>query len=563
MISLYKPIIVNKDLLFGSIFKELKDKYQFDICYIIMFDDSGNYATVLDSFPNEAVYKLETEYINLRESNHILNLLLKEKKVVICDKELIFFNECQYKHLLLGVSKEVYIPVSSLYNDSKEIIGCVYLAAKKSKPNFNFDFLNKEGYLNSFSIVYYAFNIIYEKYREKKKFLSLANIFCEIYKNQYEQINHLFNVGYWSLLIASELELNEKQRYKLYIAAILHDVGTLYLPQELMNKNGRFTKKEYETMKKHSIYGANIIREITNGLEELNDIDIIIKHHHERYDGEGYPDNLKGEEIPLFSRIIAVADAMDSMMSERTYKNQLEVSRIIDEFKFEKNKQFDEKLADIIIRLIVKQKRDTEAILGPVTWGTLLISNSMGNYDVQGDLVKRLHGYEFISNEFDFKDSKFFIENEIKSCSFIVIKSGVIYEFSVKFTNITTNKFFIKEVILKPTNQYFSMFWDLYGEVKENNGHIMDVGIRQVGGNIITFYTIIDGQERIFLNNVYSLRITFEDGEIIEIAGQIIRKYKSDTYEYYDFEFNNINEHIRDKIFKQLFQKQSEVRRML
>jgi HD-GYP domain-containing protein (c-di-GMP phosphodiesterase class II) len=116
--------------------------------------------------------------------------------------------------------------------------------------------------------------------------------------------------------MANHLELGETEKKALQWASILHDVGKIGVPENILNKKGRLDDKEYEIIKKHPAKGYNILRP----LEQLSGALPGILHHHERYDGTGYPKGLKGEEIPLQARIIAVADTFDAMTSERAYR---------------------------------------------------------------------------------------------------------------------------------------------------------------------------------------------------------------------------------------------------
>jgi HD-GYP domain-containing protein (c-di-GMP phosphodiesterase class II) len=135
---------------------------------------------------------------------------------------------------------------------------------------------------------------------------------------------HTERVTQYALIIAGELEdMPEALAYKnfketLHVASLLHDVGKIGVPDSILNKNTQLTKDEYEKVKEHSVTGAAILYPI----RELGDIAKEVRAHHERFEGTGYPDNLKGEEIPFIARIIAVADTFDAITSDRPYRQK-------------------------------------------------------------------------------------------------------------------------------------------------------------------------------------------------------------------------------------------------
>jgi putative nucleotidyltransferase with HDIG domain len=135
---------------------------------------------------------------------------------------------------------------------------------------------------------------------------------------------HTERVTKYALAIANELDgIPEAQAYEnfketLHVAALLHDVGKIGVPDSILNKKSQLTKEEYERVKDHSITGAAILYPI----RELGDIAREVRAHHERYDGTGYPDGLKGENIPFISRIISVADTYDAITSDRPYRQK-------------------------------------------------------------------------------------------------------------------------------------------------------------------------------------------------------------------------------------------------
>jgi putative nucleotidyltransferase with HDIG domain len=127
---------------------------------------------------------------------------------------------------------------------------------------------------------------------------------------------HSTRLAEWALHVAGELGLNEGAQKDIEIAALLHDIGKVGIPDAILNKPARLTAEEYALMKKHPEYGWAVLRQIP-GMERAS---LIILHHHESFDGSGYPGNLKGEEIPMGSRIVSVIDAFDAMVSSRPYR---------------------------------------------------------------------------------------------------------------------------------------------------------------------------------------------------------------------------------------------------
>ena len=132
------------------------------------------------------------------------------------------------------------------------------------------------------------------------------------------------------------------------LAGLLHDIGKIGIPESILDKPGKLTKEEYEIVKRHPEIGA----EILSSIRQFEEVVPAIRHHHERYDGRGYPDGLKGEEIPVMARIIAVADAFDAMLSKRPYRDALSLNSAVKELQRNKGSQFDPQIVDILLNII-------------------------------------------------------------------------------------------------------------------------------------------------------------------------------------------------------------------
>lgn len=159
---------------------------------------------------------------------------------------------------------------------------------------------------------------------------------------------HSTRVAKYSVMIAKRMGYSGEKLEQLQYAALLHDIGKIGIPNEIINKPSRLTDEEYEVIKTHPAIGGKILDEIS----EIPDIAIGARWHHERYDGNGYPDKLKGTEIPEIARIIGVADAYDAMTSNRSYRNLVSQEIVRSEIEKGKSSQFDPDIADVMIRLI-------------------------------------------------------------------------------------------------------------------------------------------------------------------------------------------------------------------
>ena len=148
-----------------------------------------------------------------------------------------------------------------------------------------------------------------------------------------------------ALIIAEKLDLSEDEKQVLNIGALLHDIGKLGIPDSILKKEGKLTAEEFATIKDHPLLGFNI------AIQFIHDNNILscIRSHHERYDGQGYPDRLREKEIPIYARIISVADAYHAMIYDRPYRKGLSKDYAIDELLKNKGSQFDPDIVNALI----------------------------------------------------------------------------------------------------------------------------------------------------------------------------------------------------------------------
>jgi len=191
--------------------------------------------------------------------------------------------------------------------------------------------------------------------REKVTFLfeDMQDLFLSTVKSLAEAIEakdkltygHCERIRNYSVRLGKKFNLTSDEIKDLEYASLLHDVGKIAVPESILSKPGKLTKKEYDIVKTHPVKGVSIL----GSIKQLAGAIVGIKYHHERYDGNGYPEGLKGKEIPLIARIISVADAFDAMISDRPYRKKMKKEEVIRIIVDEKNKQFDSEVVEKFI----------------------------------------------------------------------------------------------------------------------------------------------------------------------------------------------------------------------
>ncbi|KAF2957321.1 hypothetical protein AS159_09890 [Thermotoga sp. Ku-13t] len=179
----------------------------------------------------------------------------------------------------------------------------------------------------------------------QKRLLSVVVKALEYY--DYYTRGHSENVARYASLFAESLGLDRSIIRRLFWAGMVHDVGKIFVPQQILSKNGLLSVEEYELVKIHPVKSFELLNEA--GLEEIAKI---ARHHHERYDGKGYPDGLMADAIPFESRILAVADAFDAMTTNRPYKRAMTLEEAILEIERCSGSQFDPHLAEAFVKLL-------------------------------------------------------------------------------------------------------------------------------------------------------------------------------------------------------------------
>ncbi|HTL51739.1 MAG TPA: HD-GYP domain-containing protein, partial [Planctomycetota bacterium] len=191
--------------------------------------------------------------------------------------------------------------------------------------------------------------------RTQRLFINVLTVINKILetKDPYTRF-HSQSVAKWSRQIGRDLNLHEDDLNRLTLGALLHDFGKVGVKDDLLNKPSYLTAEEFSSVKTHPVIGRELLRSI----EDLQDVLPIIAHHHERWDGRGYPDGMAGEGIPLWARIVCIADAIDTMATPRKYKPAFPLEKVIAEIRSCSGLQFDPRLVDICVLILEGRIRE-------------------------------------------------------------------------------------------------------------------------------------------------------------------------------------------------------------
>ncbi|MBR3039239.1 MAG: HD-GYP domain-containing protein [Lachnospiraceae bacterium] len=245
---------------------------------------------------------------------------------------------CLFKYIERPKRRYLYLIIFFLGHFFSDYYWGIYVLTMHTYPTVS-EFMAYLGW----NIAYiFLFLVIFRFRRESKKFfhpLMLWPLLTNI---------PLFRVAKYSKMIARRAGYSESKQDEIYMMGLLHDVGKIGVPDEVLNYPGKLSSEDFEKIKKHPVTGFNILQSI----KERSELSIGARWHHERYDGKGYPDGIAGEKIPEEARIIAVADAYDAMSSKRNYRDMMPQEKVREEIEKGSGTQFDPRFAKIMLQMM-------------------------------------------------------------------------------------------------------------------------------------------------------------------------------------------------------------------
>lgn len=263
-------------------------------------------------------------------------------------------NDKQYKASFYGMLNSGSLLAMPFIRQNR-LLGTIVLYRQAGVSSFNQDDLKCLSVLSCITAVAVE-NL--EIYDEMKSYFTgtIRALITTVETKDFFTFGHSARVAKYTLMIAEQLNLPEMDKRRLEYIALLHDIGKIGIPEDILKKTAPLTDEEWAVLRTHPELGENIVRSIHFLPEGAS----VIRHHHEHYNGAGYPDGLKGEEIPFFARIISIADAFDAMSSGRPYRESIGKEKAMLELLACKDTQFDPALVDLFIRAL-EQRPDRTA----------------------------------------------------------------------------------------------------------------------------------------------------------------------------------------------------------
>jgi HD-GYP domain-containing protein (c-di-GMP phosphodiesterase class II) len=510
---------------------------------VLIYDD--DYSRISYKYPkNDEVYTINHK--ELKES--ISSEMFSNNQVKL--------NRCVYSEDEIWYHMDIYLP----YTANKLLLGSFIFQYENEQDLISKLKTHDTGYVEqlcyhiqtvvaSYEKLYYTIDMYSELLMAKDHFMPY----------------HMTNVANWSLKLALELDIVGKDRLNLYIAALLHDVGKLMIPDSIINKPGKLTEEEFDVVKEHSPKGAKIIEATLYGMSIFQKVPDIILHHHEKWDGSGYPAGLMGAEIPLAARVLKVADSVDAMLSRRAYKNQMSYQSVINELSVCSGIHFDPRVANKMIEILDEYvKRGSEETISNTNFiGQASITFYYNRYDniraYKGNLIIRKNIAQFIVHDQDLDEDLDL--NLIYRVTISFLSMNDFIEYKVNVQDIIGNRILVKDFIFLPTDKLFSLIWEGKTKITIDDNIKVEADIMKLGGSTIVLSSDIDHHDKIVGNMGKSYFIhldeSIEDLNLnLNVNVRLLKYYKSSNQYIYIFNYVELLPAQKDSILRLLFRKQ-------
>ncbi|MDD3140186.1 MAG: HD domain-containing protein [Lachnospiraceae bacterium] len=450
-------------------------------------------------------------------------------------------------------SQEILIP---FYDYTKSLRGFVYFATN------NYFNLEIESNIEFFYLTGLLINTIENEMalsmRNENLFEMIYLLIDVIHSKDSSLISNIYAVSYWCKAIASQMKLPDKDIRKLQLSALLHDLGKIFIDDSILRKQGNLTESEFAIIRKRVDYSYTIVQRISS-VYLLEDIPEIILHYQERIDGTGYPQGLSGDNIPQLSKILCVAKAIASMLSNTLYRQARTIDQVIIELKNNSGTQFDVDVAESAIYLLIYKNELISDYLSDIGSFSIICFQLRSNdsFSLEGTIHKKDGNYIFRP----MKQIANFDLCQIIKCNLYLNTNERIIRLKPTIDAITHNEIVISNIDLITEEESFSIKWSLAGTITTETDITYEILTTLIGGEYLDFYI-----HKITFSEAFTkgtIRIKFSSNEDTLLHGIVVYQQLLGNKVYIRFKYTNVSETINRTVFTAIFRRQLEVRKLI
>lgn len=380
---------------------------------------------------------------------------------------------------------------------------------------------------------------------------------------------HMTNVANLCLDMSKRAKLSVLDTSKLYIAALLHDIGKLYIEDDIINNENKYSFTEFEIVKSHSQKGYEMAKSELSDLPLLSDVPNIIRCHHEWYDGSGYPLGIIGDDIPYLSRILTIADSIDAMLTHRTYKKQKDRNVVMKELMDCSGKQYDPKLVKIAVDVLRASSihYDIEDVVG----NNYIHNVSLAYYYDDFNKTETINGslvlHESLGN-FMLDESFGHIVHKMQGAKICFFYLNDVYEYAVDIERQVGNQLILKNFNFSPLEKYFSIAWPLKTSLFYPNSRRWDAKVIKIGSSSLVFEVNSKIKEDFlaYKNQMLTVPVHLkidEFNEFVEVECRVMQHFEFENKMVVFTKTIGVKDNKKEKLVRALFKKQIFDRRIL
>jgi len=324
--------------ILGRIVDVVDSVFNPDRTFVILKDKEGN--------PIPSVFKYKEGAGNAQISYTIVRKAIEERTALVTrDAGMDERFKRGMSIVIGGIRSAMCVPIAA----GEKVLGAIYIDTVGRAQEFNSVDLELLGAVaKQAALALHRAQLM--KSVERAYYSTVRVMVAAVEaKDEYTK-GHSERVTTYSLRLADHVGLTGKRLDILRLAALLHDIGKIGVPEHILNKSGKLSDEEFETIKKHPEVGYRIIKNIDS--EDASEVAKIVRYHHERYDGKGYPDGVAGKDIHVFARLIAVCDTYDAMTSHRPYRAPMPKEKVLEELERGAGNQWDPTITALMVKLI-------------------------------------------------------------------------------------------------------------------------------------------------------------------------------------------------------------------